>query len=101
MPDVHVFPHGDRWAVADDLSASPRSEFATCEEAQSAARVLLSERGGGGEVVVSHDDPTGLAAAQDDDAGSGPQRPEAEPSGDGPSGSAPGPDRFRGIQGSL
>lgn len=94
MPDVHVFRHGQRWAVADDLTATPISEHATCEEAESAARGRAADQGGG-EVIVTTDDPTGLAAVQDDDAGE--RRDPAPQSG----ASSYEPERLRGEQGSF
>ena len=67
--DLHVHRHGDRWALADAPGASPISEYATCAEAELAARAILRERGGTGEVIVSSEDPTGLDAAQEPGAG--------------------------------
>jgi len=100
MPDIHVYPHGSRrWAVADEPAGTPLSEFATCAEAQSAARVLAAERGGG-EVVVSQDDPTGLSAVEDAAAGEA-QRTGA--SGATPLGGPNNvePEQLRGVQGSF
>jgi len=101
MPDIHVYPHGSRrWAVADEPAGTPLSEFATCEEAQSAARVLAAERGGG-EVVVSQDDPTGLSAVEDAAAGEAQQTGVSEPTP--PLGGANNvePEQLRGVQGSF
>ena len=99
---MHVYPHGQqRWAVAEGPAGTPVSEYATCEEAQSAARVMAAERGGG-EVVVSQDDPTGLAAVEDASAG------EAQPGESSSSSATPlgggnnvEPEQLRGVQGSF
>ena len=56
MPEITVFPHGDRWAVAESGRQSTSKEFATREEAEMAARQLA----GGGAVEVLEEDPTGL-----------------------------------------
>ncbi|HEX8101020.1 MAG TPA: DUF2188 domain-containing protein [Solirubrobacteraceae bacterium] len=94
MPDVHVTRHGQRWAVADDPAATPVSEHATREEAESAARALAAERGGG-EVIVSDEDPSGLAGHEDRDAG---EREDLAPK----AGTTPYDDeRLRGEQASF
>ena len=48
MPDVHIFRHGDRWAVADAPGETPYFESYTREEAESEAR----QRAAGGRVTV-------------------------------------------------
>lgn len=67
MPDVHLHPHGDRWALCEGPDCDPISEYATRGEAEMAARALARERGG--EVIVSEQDPTGLDQAQEPGAG--------------------------------
>ena len=98
---MHVYPHGrQRWAVAEEPAGTPVSEYATCEEAQSAARVMAAERGGG-EVIVSQDDPTGLAAVEDASAGeaqAGETSTTATPLGGG---NNLEPEQLRGVQGSF
>jgi hypothetical protein len=80
--------------VADDLSSTPISEHATCQEAESAARVRAADHGGG-EVIVTTDDPTGLAAVEDTEV-------EERTDPPGRSGaSSYEPERLRGEQGSF
>jgi uncharacterized protein DUF2188 len=65
MPDITVHRHGDRWAVKEPGAESPAKEFPSREAAELAARQMAA----GGSVQVVEDDPTGLADAQDHDAG--------------------------------
>jgi hypothetical protein len=65
MPDITVHRHGDRWAVKERGAESPAKEFPTREAAEVAAHQMAA----GGSVQVVDDDPTGLADAQDHDAG--------------------------------
>jgi SAM-dependent methyltransferase len=65
MADITVFPHGDRWAVAQPGEHSPSKEFPTREAAEMAAR----EMAGGGAVEVLEEDPTGLDHVAPADAG--------------------------------
>ena len=71
MPDFTVHRHGDRWAVKEQGAESPVKEFPSREAAEVAARQLAQ----GGAVDVLEDDPTGLADAQDADAGA-PETPD-------------------------
>ncbi len=90
MSDVHVTRHGARWAVADAPGATPLSEHATREEAESAARALVAERGG--EVRVADEDPSGLGEGEDRGAG---ERSDAPPA------TAGDPEQLRAEQGGL
>jgi len=74
MPEITVFPHGDRWAVAEQGAESPVKEFPSREAAEMAARQMA----GGGSVQVLDADPTGLGHVEPGDAG----RP-SEPAADG------------------
>jgi hypothetical protein len=74
MPEITVFPHGDRWAVAERGAASPSKEFPSREAAELAARQMA----GGGAVEVLEEDPTGLGHVEPDDAGRD-ERAGAEP----------------------
>jgi Uncharacterized protein conserved in bacteria (DUF2188) len=65
MPDITVFRHGDRWAVAEPGEASPSREFPSREAAELAARQLAD----GGAIDVREDDPTGLEHSEPGDAG--------------------------------
>ncbi len=65
MPDITVFPHGDRWAVAERGAESPLQEFPTREAAEHSAGHLAE----GGSVEVREDDPTALERAEPPDAG--------------------------------
>jgi Uncharacterized protein conserved in bacteria (DUF2188) len=56
MPDITVFPHGDRWSVAERDAQSPTLEFSTREAAEMAARQMA----GDGALEVLEHDPTGL-----------------------------------------
>ncbi len=94
MPDVHVTRHGQRWAVAAEPGATPLSEHATREEAESAARVLAADRGGG-EVIVSEEDPSGRPGHVTADAG---ERSYGVSAGGEP---PLGAERLRGQQGSF
>ena len=58
MPEITVFPHGDRWAVAERGAESPSKEFPSREAAEVAARQMAA----GGSVQVVEDDPTGLGS---------------------------------------
>ena len=64
MPEIHVFPHGSRWAVQPDDAESPIAEFATQEEAELEARRHAGETGASVRVTTS--DPTGLTEAPGD-----------------------------------
>jgi hypothetical protein len=65
MPDITVFPHGDRWAVAERGTESPLKEFLTREAAEHSA----GEFADGGSVEVLENDPTSLGHAEPRDAG--------------------------------
>jgi hypothetical protein len=65
MPDITVFPHGDRWSVAEQGAESPSKEFPSREAAELAARQMSA----GGAVEVLEEDPTGLERVSPDDAG--------------------------------
>ena len=65
MPEITVFPHGDRWAVAERGAESPSKEFPSREAAEMAARQMAA----GGAVEVLDEDPTGLEHVEPDDAG--------------------------------
>src|ERR1044072_5644396 len=65
MADITVHRHGDRWAVRESGAGSPVKEFPTREAAELAASQIAR----GGAVEVLEDDPTGLAEAQDPEAG--------------------------------
>jgi hypothetical protein len=65
MAEITVYPHGDRWAVAERGATSPTQEFPSREAAEMAARSMA----GGGEVEVRDDDPTGLDHVAPGDAG--------------------------------
>ena len=65
MPDITVFPHGDRWSVAERGAESPFKEFPSREAAELAARQMAA----GGAVEVLEEDPTGLGEVAPDDAG--------------------------------
>jgi hypothetical protein len=69
MAEITVFPHGDRWAVAEPGAESPTKEFPTREAAELAARQM------GGEVRVLDEDPTGLEHSEPGDAGQAPGGP--------------------------
>ena len=104
MPDVHVYRHGQRWALSEAPAGEPISEYATCSEAESAGRALLRDRGAEGDVVVQSDDPTGLAAVQESGAGEPLTGAGGGGSGDGiagETGSAGTPERLRESQGGL
>jgi hypothetical protein len=72
MPDITVFRHGDRWAVAEPGESSPTKEFPSREAAELAARQLA----GDGAVEVREDDPTGLDESAPADAGAEQRSPE-------------------------
>jgi hypothetical protein len=72
MPDITVFRHGDRWAVAEQGEASPSREFPSREAAEMAARQLA----GDGTVDVREDDPSGLDEVAPIDAGEEARTPE-------------------------
>ena len=74
MPEITVFPHGDRWAVAERGAESPSKEFPSREAAEMAARQMAA----GGAVEVLDEDPTGLDRAAPDGAGR-PSSVDAEP----------------------
>jgi hypothetical protein len=63
-----VFPHGDRWAVAERGAESPLQEFPTREAAEQSAGQLAD----GGSVEVLEQDPTTLEHAAPPDAGEAP-----------------------------
>jgi hypothetical protein len=65
MPDITVFPHGDRWAVAERSAESPLKEFPTREAAEFSAGQLAE----GGSVEALEEDPTSLGHAEPRDAG--------------------------------
>jgi hypothetical protein len=65
MPEITVFPHGDRWAVAERGAESPLKEFPTREAAELSAGQLAE----GGSVEVLDEDPTSLDHAEPRDAG--------------------------------
>ena len=65
MPHITVFPHGDRWAVAERGAESPLQEFPTREAAELSAGQLAD----GGSVEVLEEDPTALEHAEPRDAG--------------------------------
>jgi hypothetical protein len=65
MPEITVFPHGDRWAVAERGAPSPSKEFPSREAAELAARQIAA----GGRVEVLDEDPTGLGRVEPGDAG--------------------------------
>jgi len=65
MPDITVFPHGDRWAVAERGAESPLQEFPTREAAELSAGQLAQ----GGSVEVLEQDPTTLEHTEPLDAG--------------------------------
>lgn len=60
---MYVYPHGDRWAVADELGSTPFSEHPTRDAAESAARAH------GGTLEVLDHDPTGLQEVSGGDPG--------------------------------
>jgi hypothetical protein len=72
MPDITVFRHGDRWAVAEQGEASPTKEFPSREAAEMAARQMAD----GGAIQVREDDPTGLGDTAPEDAGAEQRSPE-------------------------
>jgi hypothetical protein len=78
MADITVHRHGDRWAVKETGTESPIKEFPTRE----AAEVAASQMAGGRTIELLEDDPTGLAGAQNHDAG--------EPAHGTPTEAAPG-----------
>jgi hypothetical protein len=65
MPEITIFPHGDRWAVAERGAESPSKEFPSREAAEMAARQMAA----GGSVEVLDEDPMGLERVVPDDAG--------------------------------
>ena len=65
MPEITVFPHGDRWAVAERGAESPLKEFPTREAAELSAGQLAA----GGSVEVLREDPTTLGHVEPPDAG--------------------------------
>lgn len=78
MPDITVYPHGDRWSVAEHGAQSPLKEFPSRDAAELAARQMAD----GGAVEILDEDPTGLEHVAPDDAG---QPESTEPEGIHPS----------------
>lgn len=74
MPEITVFPHGDRWAVTERGAQSLSKEFLSREAAELATRHMAT----GGAAEALDEDPTGLAHVEPGDAGRG-DRPGTEP----------------------
>jgi hypothetical protein len=75
--EIHVAPHGNRWAVRDSLDGMPLSEYPTREEAELAGRQIAEERGA--ELTIAKDATTDEStAATEGAAGTSDPRPATE-----------------------
>jgi hypothetical protein len=74
--EIHVTPHGNRWAVRDSPDGMPLSEYPTREEAALAGRQLAEERGA--ELKVADAMPDESSAATEGAAGNPDPRPATE-----------------------